>query len=94
MTRDSVYDLVIVGGGMVGASLAIALAGRGLRMAPDRGVSAGAEDQPSYDDRAIALAYGSEPHLRGRRRMARDARLGRADPRYTYRIAVTSVSPG
>ena len=59
MTRDSVYDLVIVGGGMVGASLAIALAGRGLRMALIEAYPPGAEDQPSYDDRAIALAYGS-----------------------------------
>ncbi len=32
MTADN-YDLIIVGGGMVGASLAIALADRGLRMA-------------------------------------------------------------
>lgn len=53
------YDLVIVGGGMVGASLAISLAGRGLRLALIEAYPPGAETQPSYDDRAIALAYGS-----------------------------------
>ncbi len=53
------YDLVIVGGGMVGASLALALAGRGLRMALIESHAPGAGTQPSYDDRAIALAYGT-----------------------------------
>ncbi|MCB1773766.1 MAG: FAD-dependent monooxygenase, partial [Gammaproteobacteria bacterium] len=53
------FDLVIVGGGMVGASLAIALAGRGLRMALIEAYQPDAESQPSYDDRAIALAYGT-----------------------------------
>lgn len=59
MTRDPAYDLIIVGGGMVGASLAIALAGRGLRMALIEAYPPGVDGQPSYDDRAIALAYGS-----------------------------------
>ncbi|MCG6965897.1 MAG: 2-octaprenyl-6-methoxyphenyl hydroxylase [Chromatiaceae bacterium] len=53
------YDLIIAGGGMVGASLAIALAGRGLRIALIEAHTPGADSQPSYDDRAIALAYGS-----------------------------------
>jgi 2-octaprenyl-6-methoxyphenol hydroxylase len=44
---------------MVGASLAIALAGRGLRLALIEAHEPGAETQPSYDDRAIALAYGT-----------------------------------
>lgn len=54
------YDLVIVGGGMVGASLAIALAGQGLRMAMVEAHALGTDSQPGYDDRAIALAYGTQ----------------------------------
>lgn len=54
------YDLIIVGGGMVGTSLAIALAGRGLRLAIIETHPPGVNTQPSYDDRAIALAYGTQ----------------------------------
>jgi 2-octaprenyl-6-methoxyphenol hydroxylase len=59
MTKPATYDMIIVGGGMVGASLAIALAHRGLRLALVEAYTPGAESQPSYDDRAIALAYGT-----------------------------------
>ena len=57
---DTDYDLIVVGGGMVGSSLAIALAGRGLRMAVIEAHQPGADTQPSYDDRGIALAYGTQ----------------------------------
>ncbi len=53
------YDLIIIGGGMVGASLAIALGGGPLRIALLEAVPFRADAQPSYDDRAIALAYGT-----------------------------------
>src|SRR3569832_979611 len=53
------YDLIIVGGGMVGASLAIALADTPLRIALLEAVPFRSQGQPSYDDRAIALAYGA-----------------------------------
>lgn len=53
------YDLIIVGGGMVGASLAIALGATPLRIALLEAVPLRSESQPSYDDRAIALAYGT-----------------------------------
>ncbi len=59
MKSPATYDLIIVGGGMVGASLAISLARRGLRMALVEAYTPGADTQPSYDDRAIALAYGT-----------------------------------
>jgi len=53
------FDLLIVGGGMVGASLAIALSGQNLRIGVIESFVPGDPGQPSYDDRAIALAYGS-----------------------------------
>ena len=53
------YDVIIAGGGMVGASLAHALAGGGLRVAVVEPIPLAADTQPSYDDRAIALAYGT-----------------------------------
>ena len=52
------FDLIIVGAGMVGASLAHALKGLPLKI----GVIEAApfdHDNPSYDSRAIALSHGS-----------------------------------
>lgn len=59
------YDLIIAGGGMVGASLAIGLSGRGLRMALIDAHVPGDPGQAGYDDRAIALAYGSRRIFEG-----------------------------
>ena len=53
------YDLVIVGAGMVGASLALALGNSGLRIALVESVSRNNKLQPSYDDRGIALSLSS-----------------------------------
>ena len=59
MNGAPAHDLLIVGGGLVGASLAIALAGRGLRIGLIDAHPPGDPGQPAYDDRAIALAQGS-----------------------------------
>ncbi|HET7204712.1 MAG TPA: 2-octaprenyl-6-methoxyphenyl hydroxylase [Steroidobacteraceae bacterium] len=54
------YDLAIVGGGLVGASLALALAPLGLRIALLEAVAPGTGEQhPSFDERTTALANGT-----------------------------------
>lgn len=52
-------DLAIVGGGLVGASLALALRPTGLRVALIEGVAPDAATQPSFDDRTTALGNGT-----------------------------------
>ncbi|NOY15947.1 MAG: 2-octaprenyl-6-methoxyphenyl hydroxylase [Gammaproteobacteria bacterium] len=53
------YDLIIVGGGMAGASLACALADTGIHMAIIEAVPWQSDQQPSYDVRTISLSHGS-----------------------------------
>lgn len=53
------YDIVIAGAGMVGASLAIALAPTGLRIAIVESVSPRNTEESSFDDRGITLAPSS-----------------------------------
>jgi 2-octaprenyl-6-methoxyphenol hydroxylase len=57
---DTDYDLIIIGGGMVGASLAISLAQQPLRIALIEAAPMRTDATPAnYDDRAIALSFGS-----------------------------------
>lgn len=54
------YDVIVIGGGMVGASLACALAGqRDKKIAVVEAIAFDDSAQPSFDDRSIALSYGS-----------------------------------
>ncbi|AFL75254.1 2-polyprenyl-6-methoxyphenol 4-hydroxylase [Thiocystis violascens DSM 198] len=54
------YDVAIIGGGLVGGSLASALASTRLRVALIEAVPTVAAQHPSYDERVIALSLGSQ----------------------------------
>lgn len=58
-------DLAIAGGGLVGASLALALAPTGLRIAVVEAITPGAGGHPSYDERTTALANGTVRTFQG-----------------------------
>lgn len=60
MSAQTDYDLIIVGAGLAGASLALALQHQPLRIALIESREMQAHAQPGFDDRAIALAYGSQ----------------------------------
>lgn len=53
-------DVLIAGGGMVGASLAVALAGLPVRVTLVEAVPAGVPGQPSFDARTTALSRSSQ----------------------------------
>lgn len=59
------FDVLIVGGGMVGASLAVALKPLQLKIGLVEAFQFGAAEQASYDDRSIALSYGSSRIYQG-----------------------------
>ena len=64
-TKTTLYDVIIVGGGMVGASLAVALKPLGLKVALIDAFQPKDSQHPAYDDRAIALSYGSSLIYKG-----------------------------
>ena len=53
------FDVVIVGGGLVGASLAVALAPAGLSLAVVEETAVDSQAQPSFDERTVALTYNA-----------------------------------
>lgn len=61
----SAVDVAIVGGGMVGASLAAGLAGSGLEALLIEAVPFGASGQPSFDERTTALGNASRRIFEG-----------------------------
>lgn len=60
---DNHFDLIIIGGGLAGASLACALKDArldtALKIAVVEAHQLNTDSQPSYDDRTVALSYGS-----------------------------------
>jgi 2-octaprenyl-6-methoxyphenol hydroxylase len=54
------YDIVIAGGGMIGTSLALALAPLGLRVAIVEAIARKEDQQPSFDDRSTALSRSTQ----------------------------------
>lgn len=58
-SNATLVDVAIVGGGMVGASLALALAGSGRRVLLVEGAQFASRSQPSFDERTTALGNAS-----------------------------------
>ena len=54
------YDILIAGGGMIGTSLALALAPLGLRVGVVEAVAREAAGQPSFDERSTALSRSTQ----------------------------------
>ncbi|MFV2055988.1 MAG: 2-octaprenyl-6-methoxyphenyl hydroxylase [Thiohalomonadales bacterium] len=59
------YDIAIVGGGLVGACLARAMSDLPIKIAIVEAVKYQAATQPSFDDRALALSFGSRRIFEG-----------------------------
>ncbi len=75
------FDVAVVGGGMVGASFALALTGTGLRVVLVEGVAPASRAQPSFDERTTALGNASRRIFQGLGvwdRIAREAAAIRA----------------
>lgn len=78
------YDVLIVGGGLVGASLAAALAPTALDIGVVEAVAFTRNAPPSYDDRTLALSYGSRRIFEGVGVWAAIAALGAAPIKHIH----------
>lgn len=58
-TANNHFDVIIIGGGLAGASLACALKNTSLKIALIEAHELNTDAQPCYDDRTVALSYGS-----------------------------------
>ena len=58
--NDRHYDIVIAGGGMIGTSLALAMAPLDLKVAVIEAVARRETAQPSFDDRSTALSRSTQ----------------------------------
>jgi len=56
---NNYFDVIIIGGGLAGASLACALKDTSLKIAVVEAFALNTDAQPCYDDRTVALSYGS-----------------------------------
>ena len=61
------FDVAVVGGGMVGASLALGLAGTGVQVLLIESVAPDCAAQPSFDERTTALGNASRRIFQGLR---------------------------
>jgi len=59
-SKQTDYDIIIAGGGMIGTSLGLALAPLNLKIAVVEAVARGAIQQPSFDERSTALSRSSQ----------------------------------
>lgn len=65
MPNTKQHDVVIIGGGLVGASLGCALADVNIDCALVESTPFGVDEQPSYDERTVALTYSSRQIFAG-----------------------------
>ena len=59
------FDLIIVGGGLIGSSLALALAPCGLKILLIEKFAPNHQQQPSFDERTVALTWSSRQIFNG-----------------------------
>ncbi len=76
-TKKNHYQIVIVGGGLVGASLAIALDAVGIDLVVIEAFAENSNSQPSFDDKSVALSLSS---LKIYQRLGLNKVLNNAEP--------------